>query len=87
MTDASVSTMGAVLQPLTFFSKKLNPALQKYSSYDRELLAIYKAMKHFNHMLEAHHFIIFTNYKPMTYAFQQKWDRCSLRQFNTVTEQ
>jgi hypothetical protein len=42
--------MGAVLQqhvenawqPLAFFSKKkLNSAQQKYSAYDRELLAIY----------------------------------------------
>jgi hypothetical protein len=43
-----MSAMGAVLQqriknacqPLAFFSKKLNPAQQKYSAYDRELLAI-----------------------------------------------
>jgi hypothetical protein len=39
--------MGAVLQqrvdnawqPLEFFSKKLNPARQKYSVYDRKLLS------------------------------------------------
>jgi hypothetical protein len=30
--------------PLAFFSKKLNPAQQKYSEYDRELLAIYEAV-------------------------------------------
>jgi cleavage and polyadenylation specificity factor subunit 1 len=53
--------------------KKLNPAQQKYSAYNRELLAIYKAVKHFRHMLEARHF---------TYAFQQKWDKCLPRQFN-----
>jgi hypothetical protein len=43
VTDASTSAMGAVLQqrvdnawqPLAFFSKKLNPAQQKYSGYDR----------------------------------------------------
>jgi hypothetical protein len=33
-------------------------------------------------MLEAHHFIIFTDHKPITYAFQQKRDKCSPRQFN-----
>jgi hypothetical protein len=42
-------------QPLAFF-KNLNPAQQKYSTYDRELLAIYEAVKHFRH-------------KPITYAF------------------
>jgi cleavage and polyadenylation specificity factor subunit 1 len=60
-TDASTSTMGAILQqriknawqPLVFFSKKLSTAQQKYSAYDRELLAIYEAVKHFRHMLEA----------------------------------
>jgi hypothetical protein len=42
VTDASTSAMRAVLQqrvdnawqPLAFFSKKLNPAQQKYSAYD-----------------------------------------------------
>jgi cleavage and polyadenylation specificity factor subunit 1 len=33
-------------------------------------------------MLEARHFIIFTDHKPITYAFQQKRDKCSPRQFN-----
>jgi hypothetical protein len=82
--------MGAVLQqrvdnawqPLVFFSKKLNSAQQKYSAYDRELLAVYEAVKHFRHMLEARHFIIFTGHKPITYAFQQKRVKCSPRQFN-----
>jgi cleavage and polyadenylation specificity factor subunit 1 len=81
--------MGAVLQqhiknawqPLAF-SEKLNTAQQKYSAYDRELLAIYEAVKHFRHMLEARHFTIFNNHKPITYAFQQKRDKCSPRQFN-----
>jgi cleavage and polyadenylation specificity factor subunit 1 len=82
--------MGAVLQqrvdnawqPLAFFSRKLNPAESKYSAYDRELLAVYEAVSHFRHMLEARHFIIFTDHKPITYAFQQKRDKCSPRQFN-----
>jgi cleavage and polyadenylation specificity factor subunit 1 len=90
VTDASTSAMGTMLQqrvknawqPLAFFSKKLNPAQQKYSAYDRELLAIYEAVKHFRPMLEASHFNIFTDHKPITYAFQQKRDKCSPRQFN-----
>jgi cleavage and polyadenylation specificity factor subunit 1 len=59
--------MGTVLQqrvnnawqPLAFFSRKLNRAQQKYSAYDRELLAVYDAVKNFRHMLEARHFVIF----------------------------
>jgi cleavage and polyadenylation specificity factor subunit 1 len=84
--------MGAVLQqqqltdsawqPLAFFSRKLNPPQQNYSAYNRELLAVYEAVKHFHHMLEARHFTIFTDQKPITYAFQQKRGKCSPRQFN-----
>jgi cleavage and polyadenylation specificity factor subunit 1 len=81
--------MGAVLKhwvknawQTLAFSKKFNPAKQKYSAYNRELLAIYEAVKHSRHMLEARHFAIFTDHKPSTYAFQQKWDKCSPRQFN-----
>jgi cleavage and polyadenylation specificity factor subunit 1 len=82
--------MGAVIQqrcqdawqPLAFFSRKLSPAQQNYSAYDRELLAIYEAVRHFRHMLEARHFTILTDHKPITFAFQQKRDNCSPRQFN-----
>jgi cleavage and polyadenylation specificity factor subunit 1 len=92
VTDASTSAMGAVLQqrvdnawqPLAFFSMKLNPAQQKYSAYHWELLAVYEAVKHFRHMLEARHFITFTYHKPITYAFQQKRDKCSPWQFNRL---
>ena len=57
VTDVSTTAMGAVLQqqlqggwhPLAFFSRKLSPAQQKYRAYDRELLAIYDAVKYFRH--------------------------------------
>jgi hypothetical protein len=56
---------------------------QLYSStYERELLAIYEAVKHFQHIVEARNFILFTDHKPITYAFQLKRDKCSPRQFN-----
>jgi cleavage and polyadenylation specificity factor subunit 1 len=92
VTDASTIAMGAVLQqhvkevwqPLAFFSRKLSPAQQKYSAYDRELLAIYEAVKHFRHMLEARHFIVLTDHKPLTFAFNQKKDKCSPRPFNRL---
>jgi hypothetical protein len=88
VTDTSTSMMGAMLQqrvdnawqPVAFFSRKLNVAQQKYSAYDRELLAVYEAVKHFRHILEARHFTIFTDHKPISYAFQQKHDKCSPQQ-------
>jgi len=82
--------MGAVLQqrvqyvwqPLSFFSRKLSRAQQKHSAHDRELQAIYEAVRYFRHLLEARHFTILTDHKPLTFAFHQKRDKCSPRQFN-----
>lgn len=90
VTDASSSALGAVLQqlveeewqPLAFFSKKLSKSQQLYSAYDRELLAIYESVKHFRYMVEGRHFIIYTDHKPITFAFQQNKQKCSPRQFN-----
>jgi cleavage and polyadenylation specificity factor subunit 1 len=33
-------------------------------------------------LLESRHFIIFTDHKPITYAFEHKLGKCSVRQFN-----
>lgn len=66
----------------SFFSKKLNKSQRLYSAYDRELLAIYESVKHFRHMVEGRHFVVFTDHKPITYAFQQNKQNCSPRQFN-----
>ncbi|CAG9138024.1 unnamed protein product [Plutella xylostella] len=90
-TDASDTAIGGVLQqrmdkkqqwqPLAFFSRSLKPSQRKYSPYDRELLAIYEATKYFRHMVEARDFDIYTDHKPLTFAFTTKRDKCSPRQF------
>ena len=52
-TDASDVAVGAVLAqgeeqcPLGFYSKKLSEAEKKYSAFDKELLALYLAIKHY----------------------------------------
>jgi len=89
-TGASDTALGASLQqrvcdawqPMAFYSHKLSPAQQKYSPYDCELLAMYEAIKYFRHMVEGCPFVIFTDHKPLAYAFQQRRDRCSPRQFH-----
>jgi hypothetical protein len=68
-------------QPLGFLTKSLTTAQRKYSAYDRELLAMYTAVKRFRHAVEERNFVIFTDHKPLTYAFDQKLDKCSPRQF------
>ncbi len=70
MTDASDVAVGAVLQqyikeqwcPLAFFSRTLKPAETRYSTYDRELLAIYLAIKHCRYFLEGRGFHVFTDH-------------------------
>jgi cleavage and polyadenylation specificity factor subunit 1 len=69
-------------QPLAVFPKKLNPAQQKYSAYDRELLAVYEAVKHLRHMLEARHFTIFTDHKTNHLHLPAETGKCSTRQLN-----
>ncbi|XP_045764373.1 uncharacterized protein LOC123869707 [Maniola jurtina] len=89
VTDASDSAIGAVLQqkkngvwqPLAFYSHKLSSAQRKYSPYDREMLAVYEAIKYFRHMVEARVFAVFTDHKPLTFAFKLNRDKNSPRQF------
>ena len=69
-TDASDSAVGAVLAqaddcPISFFSKKLTDAEKKYSTFDRELLAVFLAIKQFRHILEGRCFTVFTDHKPL----------------------
>jgi hypothetical protein len=42
---------------------------------------MYVAVKRFKHAVEGRNFVIFTDHKPLTYAFDQKLDKCSPRQF------
>lgn len=90
--DASDVSIGAVLQahtptgsrPVAFFSRKLTSTEKKYSTYDRELLAIYAATKHFRSSVEGHPFMIFTDHKPLIYAFNKKSESCSPRQLRQL---
>lgn len=91
-TDASDWAIGAVLQqyeagnwkPIAFYSKKMNDTQKAYSTYDRELLAIYLSVKQYKFMLEGRVFKIFTDHKPLTYAFLQKNEKASPRQLRQL---
>ena len=75
-SDASDVAVGAVLeqfnkghwQPLAFFSRKLRKAEIKYSAFDRELLGVHLAIRHFRFMLEGRNFTIYTDHKPLVHA-------------------
>ncbi|BHF71607.1 hypothetical protein SprV_0401466700 [Sparganum proliferum] len=88
MVDVSNVAVGAVLQqslpdytvPLAFFSKKLSKAETRYSTFGRELLAAYLAVRHFRHLLEGREFTIFTDHKPLTFAIHSRSDKLSPRE-------
>jgi cleavage and polyadenylation specificity factor subunit 1 len=87
-SDASDIGMGAVLeqrvhgrwQPLAFYSRQLQPAETRYSTFDRELLALHSAIKHFQHALEGRSFIAFTDHQPLVEAMHKVSLPASARQ-------
>ena len=87
-TDASDTHIGGVLnqqvrgswQPLGFFSRKLNVAEIKYSTFDRELLAAAQTIRHFRHMLEGRDFQLHTDHKPLVTAISRISEPWSARQ-------
>ena len=87
MTDASSFAVGEVLQqyiehqwcPIAYFSKKLKPSEIKYSTFDRELLAVYLAIKHFHYFVEGREFQVFTDHKPLTYSLSSNSERYTPR--------
>ena len=72
--------LNGMWQPLSFFSKKLNPAETRCSAFDRELLAVYATIKHFRHNLEGRNFFVNTDHKPLTFVMSSVTERASLRQ-------
>lgn len=73
-TDASKYAIGAVLsqgpigkdRPIAFASRTLNKHEEKYSTIEKELLAIYWATKYFRPYLYGKTFTLFTDHKPLT---------------------
>ena len=86
--DASATHVGAVLQqlqdgvwaPLAFFSKKLSATESRYSTFDRELLAAFLAIRHFRFLLEARQFQLWTDHKPLCSAVNRVYPPWSARQ-------
>ena len=81
--DASSTGIGAVLQqlckksgnwqPISFYSYSLSKSQINYSTFSRELLGIYKAMKHFRYFIEfKDNLTIFTDHLPIVHAIKAK---------------
>ena len=88
MVDASDVGVSGVLQqliestwkPLSFFSKRLQPAETKYSTFGRELLATYLSVKHFRHILEGRPFAILTDHRALVSAIGSQSNNYSPRE-------
>lgn len=86
--DASLTGIGGVLEewegnswkPLSFFSRKLNAAQKNYSTYGRELLALYEATKYFRHFVIGADFTLYTDHKPLAGAIRRKTDALTTTQ-------
>ena len=94
VTDASDTAIGAALQqltkngpqPIAFFSRKLAPSETRYSTFDRELLAVFSSIRHFRHFLEPTAFDILTDHMPLVHALNKKADPISARQRRQLSE-
>ena len=66
--------------PSLFFSRKMTPAETRYSTFDRELLAVYLSIKHFRHFLEGRTFHVLTDHKPLPHLCSELYTQSLLTQ-------
>ncbi|KAJ8397556.1 hypothetical protein AAFF_G00438320 [Aldrovandia affinis] len=69
--------------------RQLRASEQKYSTFDRELLALYLAVRHFRFLLEARPFTAFVDHKPLTFVMaklSEPWSARQQRHLSYVSE-
>ena len=92
--------VAGIWQSFGFFSSRLRPsqlelchplALADHlrSATDRELLAAYRAVRHFHHLLKGRKFTLFTDHKPlvgMMAKASDSWSAMQARHFTAISE-
>jgi hypothetical protein len=99
-TDASQLAIGAVLmqrQPIggprsattnertvVFYSRQLSPTQRNYRAYDRELLAVEKAILHWRYYLQQASFLVYTDHQSIQHLFSQHLTHRQMSYFATI---
>ncbi|XP_071933062.1 uncharacterized protein [Coffea arabica] len=85
-TPTNVS-IGAVLlqegRPVAYFSEKLNGAALNYSTYDKELMALVRALQTWQHYLRPREFVLHTDHESLKHIKSQ--DKLSKRHARWIT--
>ncbi|XP_071901035.1 uncharacterized protein [Coffea arabica] len=85
--DASGLGIGAVLlqegRPVAYFSEKLNGAALNYSTYDKELMALVRALQTWQHYLRPREFVLHTDHESLKHIKSQ--DKLSKRHARWIT--
>ena len=68
------------METRAFFSKTLDAAQRKHSTFDRELLAVFLSLKHFKHILQGRDLNTITDHQPFVKAFRSTNDYFTPRQ-------
>ncbi|GFO41227.1 Pol polyprotein [Plakobranchus ocellatus] len=95
--DASDVAIGAVLkqyahgswEPLAFFSRQLRKPEIKYSTFDRELLCVHLATRHFRYMIKGRQFTVYTDHKPLVQAMAKAMElqsACQQGRLSAISE-
>lgn len=88
-TDASDFAIGAVLsqgsigsdRPIAYASRTLNDSEKRYSTIEKELLAIVWAVKHFRPYLYGNQFTIYTDHRPLAWLDSLKEPNSKLTRY------
>ena len=97
--DASEKAIGSCLnqfdpetqtwRPLAYYSKALSSSQRRYSTYDRELLALFLSVRHFCDLLLGRDVTLVTDHKPLTFAMEKVSPTMSprqIRQLNYISQ-
>ena len=76
-------------RPLAYYSKALSSSQRRYSTYDRELLALFLSVHHFCDLLLSRDVTLVNDHKPLTFAMEKVSPTMSprqIRQLNYISQ-